>query len=334
MIALLNTAFIFFSGLTLLPLLTSALRTVRHNQSYRSNGLPSRARRDFDLIMERMGDGKAAQLDHVEGTKPTVVVGIALAPQRYDDRTVHRETWFTTPLVCRGDFGTPSGCLILPKFILENGSMPPETDPLFARLREEEEKHHDIAFVPGVLADKTRQWLAFAAKQYPAAKYIAKMDSDTYLSPATLIGDLMRNEKSYPVIDYYGYFLDGGTGGFTPEDHCDPATECCNPPSECWVEDGFSGNCWVYAQGGFYLVSQTVAKHVGKLLHEKHPSAMNYDCEDSILGKWIQSAPSKNGIIGRGTNRCTCGCLFSEELAWYHLYYNQNWYFEEDDRCN
>ena len=62
------------------------------------------ARRDFDLIVERDGDRTEAQTVHDQEIKPTVVVGLALALQRYDDRTIHREAWFTTPLVCQGDF--------------------------------------------------------------------------------------------------------------------------------------------------------------------------------------------------------------------------------------
>ena len=69
-----------------------------------------------------------------------------------------------------------------------------------------------------------------------------------------------------------------------------------------------------------------MAEHVDKLLREQHPSAMNYDCEDSILEKWIQSAPSKNQMWS--TNRCLCDCLKSDMLAWYHFYYNQNGYLD------
>lgn len=311
---------------------TAIHRGVKQGEA-QSTSLPWRARLDFQELFERIGDGQANGTEVLEGTQMQIVVGIAVGPQSVDERAVHRETWFKSPLVCRGNFGTPAGCVILPKFILERGSMPPEQSPKFGQLLQERREHSDIAFVPGVLADKSRQWIAEAAKQYPNAKYIGKMDSDTYLSPRNLIKHILGSEEWYHTIDYYGYFLAGDTGGFTPENPCDMAKECCRPPAECTDADGFSDKCWVYAQGGFYLVSRAVAEHVDKLLREQHPSAMKYDCEDSILGKWIQSAPSRNQVWGKGTNRCLCDCLKSDMLAWYHFYYNQNGYLDMDDRC-
>ena len=84
--------------------------------------------------------------------------------------------------------------------------------------------------------------------------------------------------------------------------------------------------------GWFYLVSQAVTEHLDKLLCEQHPSAIDYDCEDSILGKWIQLAPFKNQVWGKSTNRCLCDCLKSDMLAWYHFSYNHNGYLDMEDR--
>jgi hypothetical protein len=304
---------------------TAALQSWGNGDIEEQEHVPVRAREDFLKLFQR-NDAGVSQSDILDGKELKLVVGIAVAPQHRNDRNVHRDTWFTSPLVCRGEFGTPKGCAILPKFILEEGSLPPKSDAMHARLQKEEEEHHDLAFVPGVLAEKTRQWLAEAARRYPDAKYIGKMDSDTYVSPLNLIDNLRRNEESHPVIDYFGYFLDGAHGGFVSEgEDCDTRTECCSPPEDCTFKDGFSEACWVYAQGGFYLVSQTVAKHVSKLLGDKQPAPMNYACEDSILGKWIQSSPSRTAVWGAGSSLCRADCLEGEGevLGWYHMYYSQ-----------
>ena len=284
--------------------------------------LPERARNDFvNLFHRNDADPGAAKFLRRKDLK--IVLGIAVAPQHTDDRNLHRDTWFRSPLVCQGEFRTPQGCAVLPRFILEEGSLPPKTDPMHSRLQKEQEEHHDLAFLPRVLAEKTRQWLADAVRMYPEAKYIGKLDADTYVSPANLIEDLIENERSYQ-IDYFGLFLDGWSGGFVSEgEECDTSTECCSPPSNCTTDEGFSDGCWVYAHGGFYLVSQTVAKHVSKLLDERHPSAMKYACEDAILGKWIQSAPSKEAVWGSGSSHCNRECWESQKLSWYHMYYSE-----------
>ena len=147
-----------------------------------------------------------------------IVVGSAVGPQSVDERAVHRETCMVQePVGVSREFWDAAGCVILPKIILERGSMHPEQSPKFGQLLQERREHSDIAFVPGVLADKSRQWIAEAAKQYPNAKYIGKMDSDTYLSPRNLIKHIFGKEEWYHTIDYYGYFLAGDTGGITPE---------------------------------------------------------------------------------------------------------------------
>jgi len=286
--------------------------------------LPPHSREDFLKLFRRNDAEPADARTALRGQDLKIALGIAVAPQHIEERDIHRDTWFKSPLVCRGVFGTPKGCAILPKFILEEGSLPPKSDSMYARLQNEEEEHHDLAFVSGVLGEKTRRWLADAARKYPDARYIGKLDADTYVSPRNLIDNLLESEVSYPVIDYFGRFLDGNTGGFLPEgDDCNTSTECCSPPANCTTDEGFYQDCWVYAQGGFYMVSQTVAKHVSKLLDEKQASAMKYACEDSILGKWIQSAPSKNSVWGAGSSWCVSDCLESQSLGWYHMYYSQ-----------
>ena len=134
--------------------------------------------------------------------------------------------------VSRRFLGTLAGCLILTLTTVEDGSMLPKTDQFSHGCVKKKSITTSLSFLGSCRTRQGSGWHP-AAKQCPAAEYMAKMDSDTHLSPATRIGDLVWNEKGYPVVDYCGVFLDGGMGGFTPEDHCDTAMECRSPPSGC-----------------------------------------------------------------------------------------------------
>jgi len=324
----------------LLVLCAPTSRALRKTPTQLSDSLssPSRASRDFAHLFKKNGEAYTNPKDVLQGMNFHIVVGIAVSPGNLADRKLHRDTWFKSPLVCQGDFGTPAGCVVLPKFIADSGSMLSQRGPasqVLVALQEEHRAHKDIEFIEGVVADKTRQWLAQAVVRYPRADYIGKMDSDTYLSPRVMVDDLVKQLKISPVIDYYGHLLGHDTGGFLSEtDGCNASTECCNPPEGCLVgEDPFADGCWVYAQGGFYLVSRVVARHVGRLLQEGQPSAMDYSCEDAILGKWVQTAPSKRAVVGLGTTFCGCECLQSEIYGWSHMYYSTNQDLDQDERC-
>lgn len=307
----------------------SALRTGSDVQA-----MPNRARADFTELAERNGDLLPNASLVLGGQSLQIVVGLSVAHTNRGERDFHRDTWFKSPLVCKESFGRPAGCVVLPRFILEEGSLPGNTTRQFQLISQEEKEQKDIAFVPGVLGDKTRQWIADAYARYPTADYIAKMDTDTYLSPKNLVEDVLGHRVGNL---YYGYLLDGAqsgerVAGYPAEEECDSSTECCRPPSSCTVSDGFSGDCWVYAQGGFYMMARSIAGHLSSMLQKGAPAPMNYDCEDVSVGKWVQSVPQKALVQGSGTMWCDCDCLKTAKYAFYHMYYHWN-KLHLDPRC-
>lgn len=258
-----------------------------------------------------------------------IVVGIAVKTDAIDEREVHRATWFQSPLVCRGRFDTSEGCGILPVFLIDTASLPP---PGASRdlVLQEASKNSDIMFVESSLGEKTRRFLVQGALQFPEATHFAKMDTDTYLSPVNLISDLHRQPESI----YYGRMFDGAeTGWHAHSPHegakaCDTSRECCSPPSDCALTDGFSQHCWLYAQGGFWLVSADLAHGISSQILQGQPAPDKYECEDVVIGKFVQreylkqtSALSLTVVHGNGNYKCDCLCRY-EHHAFYHMYYS------------
>lgn len=169
------------------------------------------------------------------------------------------------------------------------------------------------------------------ALKYPEATHFAKMDTDTYLSPVNLISDLHRQPESI----YYGRMLDGAETNWrahAPHEGkngtCDSSRKCCSPPSDCALTDGFSQHCWVYAQGGFWLVSTDLARGISSQILQGQPAPDKYSCEDVVIGKFVQreylkqtSALSLTVVHGNGDYKCDCACR-QEHHAFYHMYYS------------
>lgn len=273
-----------------------------------------------------------------------VVVGVVSHPDWADARRVHRETWLRSPLVCRGSTFA-AGCFLLPRFVIDDATVSSKE-----AFDAEQAEHGDLVLVHGSLGHKTLLWYKAAAAQFPEATFVAKMDTDTFLSPAALATSLA------PLAGrsvYYGYFIAGleqsrkekrlqcgrGDPKSAEGEECRFADAGCCPAVGCTRAGGFSDRCFVYAQGGFYLLSRDLAHWVAEHKTLASPNVFGTDCaepgqkcapytEDVQMGKWVQEAALALGlpgeslpVEGHGFAACgaSCDCMH-EPAVWYHLY--------------
>lgn len=154
-------------------------------------------------------------------------------------------------------------------------------------------------FVENMNNGKTFQWIKFAASNFGNATYIVKCDTDVSINWGKLSKVLhdVHNKARLEgrTLVYIGHqYGHVECGGFP---HC--------PPQGCKHMDVRSGPCWIYASGGFYGFSQTLAQDIAKCdWAVQHSSGI----EDLTSGRMVHHC----------AQQCVHAANISNGQAWCH----------------
>ena len=130
---------------------------------------------------------------------PIVAVGILSAPEFTERRMGVRASWLRWPDVSSG--------LVAARFALRCLDAPPWLEHM---LQLEERRYSDTVCL-GVAHNETRlrgpvlmlaAWLAHAPRAFPTARFVAKVDDDSYVHLPRLVGLLRNVPTAYPSVPH------------------------------------------------------------------------------------------------------------------------------------
>ena len=244
----------------------------------------SSMRADFSLL---------SSLDAIHPVR--IALGVMVAPSWRHLRDTHRTSWMQEKSVCQAkELDTWRGCSVTARFVLDYTAEAQKT-----MLAAEAEEHRDLVWMRGnlgekqgiALGEKALGWTGVALQAFPAATHIGKVDADTYVNPALLVFRLGLRDAQHPLL-WLGHFI---------ASLC-PALEApkigfgctCPPRPNCTFQMGVGGDCWVYAQGGFYAFSRQLATAVAERL--PRAPCREYSMEDATTGSVIHQLAREQSL--------------------------------------
>lgn len=148
-------------------------------------------------------------------TAPFLAVGIISAPEYVHRRAVLRHTWLSvhtptgSPAPAQLDKSGAAGASVLSMFVVRAANAP---ERLQRRLDAEAQRHDDLLRVTSIPWNETRlrgpvlslaAWLRFAASRLSLARFVAKVDDDSYLHAPDLAVMLQQVAQELPLSHVY-----------------------------------------------------------------------------------------------------------------------------------
>lgn len=155
---------------------------------------------------------------------------------------------------------------------------------------------------------KSLEFFSYAARAFPWATHIGKMDLDTFPYLHDLTTSLHHKLRGGCQAHYVGLPMD--------KIRCGPSKDYC-PPRKCGLpvgEDFFRyarGNCWSYMQGGLYIMSRNLAENVTR---DQYWNSSHTGDEDLLAGKAVTNYGKKYGACVRTWNPDAWDHLQTENL--------------------
>lgn len=318
----------------------------------------ARLREDLRSLAEAATSLKDARPPSI--TSLRVVLGIFSQEGWVAQRSAHRSSWMQNELVCRrADFAL--GCSIIACFVVQ--------DTITLAQIQSRSAEPDLFVLSGSSSRfhallKTVAWMCQApiAFAHLSPSHVGKMDMDTFVWPPSLLQELAHLSASSSTATYYGLFM----GGRRVSELCTTRINaartrtnaiCGCPPHDCHslqddtmkakvvqpVHQG-GGHCWWFAQGGFYLVTPSLARIIGRaeqaLLRDERSYANSTTCEDILVGRLLFEGNTQHlphnvlYLSGSGEGCLSCRPDWRDyeqrqhvlrEVAkrpWVHLYYS------------
>uniref|UniRef100_A0A7S1W1Y0 Hexosyltransferase n=1 Tax=Alexandrium catenella TaxID=2925 RepID=A0A7S1W1Y0_ALECA len=244
------------------------------------------------------------------GTRVVIGIFTTLLSKSKQYREVIRSTWMSQPRVCSvraGSIMMRKECDFFVTFVAARNrdSVFPfgENDLTILNIHE------------NIDCGKTLAWFEFAVERYPEATHIAKMDMDAYVDLPRL--SLMLHGFADECPRVYG-----GRTWACGEDYCPPPT-CKDPVGTDFRQYSPSKEtkeaCWTYMQGGFYFMSQLMARDISGNNGWWAVQSKRCSPEDALVGAAIQHWGSEH------TTSCIAVMdLKGSEVIW-HADHAESW---------